>query len=360
MRALYTFLMIVSLLTGVYFMFFGVSIFGPNKKIYVILQDKTDNPYWTDVIRGAKAGATSGFTVSVDAPGEEVDYMTQAKLIRKAVAEKADAIVIAPINRKLIIDELEKARAANIKIIFVDNVFAWDGVTARVQSDNYTIGELAAEHVVEDGGKRVVILRGDFGDASHDERVQGCQEVFASHGQQVAAVLIANSERTMAKAELAKLLALRKSRIDCVFATNDEMALGAIEAINESGIKGGKVVSVDGTPRALNALKLRELDATVAQNPYMIGKIGIETAMNEVMGKQYAYDTIVDSVLVTQVDRHRIADNIEVAGEYSVDELTALQSQQQGNPLSSMLDKYMENFKKYISDSMNINKVALN
>ncbi|MFA6075990.1 MAG: sugar ABC transporter substrate-binding protein [Negativicutes bacterium] len=353
MRKLIVFVILVLFGIGLYHIIAWSGGFGAAKKIHVILQDKTDNPFWTDVISGAKAGAKELYDVGIDGPEEEIDYLTQVRLINKAIAERAYAIVIAPINRQMVVDALVKARNANIKIIFIDSTVVFDGAITSIESNNYMIGELAANHIFDDGCKTAVIIRGANGDSSHDARVEGCKNVFVTHNIQIKELLVADSDRIKAKEQLKNVLRLRNNNVDCVFATNDEMALGAADAVIELGVKNIRIVGVDGSEAALKAIADNKLDATVSQNPYAMGKIGVASAIKAHQGEQCPSKIYTEIVLVAKADRHRSNNDIETVEDYKI-----AQKQQQQSKILQTIEKYYSKFKKYISESMNAGTIT--
>ena len=345
MRKLIVFLVII---IGVIVYYWGFDGILNGQTIHVILQDKTDNPFWAEVISGAKAAGKGKCSLKIDGPGEEIDYLTQVQLIKSAVRSKADAIVIAPINRKLVVDELAYASSVGIKIIIIDSAISFPAAKTTVESDNYAIGELAAEYIADDGGKVVVIIRGVNGDPSHDSRVLGCKTVLSRHGIEVKWVLVADSDKKKACDELKNVLRLRNNDVDSVFATNDEMALGAAQAVKESQVKNIHIVGVDGTASALAAIQSGEISASIAQDPYAIGRIGVESAIKALQNEGCPPIINTNCAVVSKSGRRQNEANV---GNYEITQ------QHEQNTLMRIIETGISRFQKYISDSTNINTI---
>jgi ABC-type sugar transport system substrate-binding protein len=205
----------------------------------------------------------------------------QIAAIRAWIAQgDVDAIILAPLVVSGWDEVLQEAKDSDIPVVIVDrNVDADPSLyVTRVSSDFVHEGRLAATWLVQatSGQCNLVELYGTVGSAAAEDRHTGFTEVLALFpGMQVIRSETGNFVRTEGKAVMESFLnAEDPANICAVFAHNDDMAIGAIEAIKEAGLAPGKdilVVSVDAIPDIFDSLDAGETNATVELSPYMGG-----------------------------------------------------------------------------------------
>ncbi|GMA97566.1 substrate-binding domain-containing protein [Pelosinus sp. IPA-1] len=245
-----------------------------------------NSDYWKIVEFGAKAaGDKYGVEVKVLGPNAETDVTGQISLIEDQVTRKVSALVVAPSQSASAIPVFERAKTAKIPVILADTDASWNDKVSFVGTGNLNGGKIAGEYFGKKlpKGSKVVILRGALGDPTHDERVNGCIEGLKAAGLEVAVIQPANSERSMAVTVIENILQ-SKQEFAGVFATNDDMALGAAKALEDGG-KKMVVVGFDGSPDALASISAGKLNASVAQSPYNIGFKGVEAAVKAAKGE---------------------------------------------------------------------------
>jgi ribose transport system substrate-binding protein len=245
-----------------------------------------NSDYWKIVESGAKAaGDKYGVEVKVLGPNAETDVTGQISLIEDQVTRKVNALVVAPSQSASAIPVFERAKTAKIPVILADTDASWNDKVSFVGTGNLNGGKIAGEYFGKKlpKGSKVVILRGALGDPTHDERVNGCIEGLKAAGLEVAVIQPANSERSMAVTVIENILQ-SKQEFAGVFATNDDMALGAAKALEDGG-KKMVVVGFDGSPDALASISAGKLNASVAQSPYNIGFKGVEAAVKAAKGE---------------------------------------------------------------------------
>lgn len=251
-----------------------------------VITKALNSDFWKLVEAGAKAaGKDLGVEVTVLGPSTETDVTGQFAMIEDQIAKKVSALAIAPSQPESAIPFLEKAKAAGIPVVLIDTDANWDGKVSYVGTGNYEAGRLGAEFIAEKlgpGGK-VAILEGIKGVTTSEERVKGATDVFKEKGLKILAIQPANWERGMGMSVMENILQAHPD-VQGVFAANDEMALGAVRAIQAAN-KKIIVVGVDGTPDALKSIAAGELTASVAQKPYDIGYKGVEAAVKAVKGE---------------------------------------------------------------------------
>ncbi len=262
-------------------------------KIGVVVK-ALNSDFWKTVEAGAKAaGKDLGVEVEVLGPSAETAVSEQIDMIEDQITKQVSALVVAPSQPASAIPVFDQAKAAEIPVVLIDTDAQWDDKVSFVGTGNYNGGKQAGEFIAEKLGKggKVVILRGAVGDPTHDERSNGAIEVLKEKGLEVLDIQPANSERGLGMTVMENILQVHPD-VQGVFATNDEMALGALRAIQAAG-KEIITVGFDGSPDALKSIEEGELTASVAQNSFNIGYQGVVTAVKAVKGE--AVDKRVDT-----------------------------------------------------------------
>ncbi len=258
----------------------------PDKMKIGVVVKALNSDYWKIVESGAKAaGVKYGVEVAVLGPNAETDVTGQISMLEDQITKKVNALVVAPSQPASAIPVFNKAKGAKIPVILADTDAKWDDKASFVGTGNFNGGKLAGEYFgkkVAKGGK-VVILRGALGDPTHDERANGCVEGLKAAGLDVAVIQPANSERGMAVTVMENIVQSKQEFVG-VFATNDEMALGAYKAL-EAAKMNVPIVGFDGSPDALTSITEGKLDASIAQSPYNIGFKGVEAAIKAAKGE---------------------------------------------------------------------------
>lgn len=220
------------------------------------------------------------------------DPNEQLKQIENFITQGVDAIIIHVIDQTTAPRISELAREADIPLVYVnrrpgDNALMGDDVVA-VASPEEVAGRLQGEYVVEHMGTsgNVAILLGSLGSAPQIGRTAGAKEVFDQYpGIQVIREQTANFQRAEAVAVVENWLAAG-DQIDAIVANNDEMALGAILVLEETGLLDEVIVTgVDATPEAKEAVKEGRLEMTVFQNAAAQGRGAVRTALDLIAGE---------------------------------------------------------------------------
>ena len=200
----------------------------------------------------------------------------QIKAIRSFVAQGVDAILLAPLVKTGWEQPLQEAKRAGIPVILLDRGVdaGEDMYTTLIGSDFTEEGRMAAEFLktaMPDGGN-IVVLEGTPGSDPAIERKVGFDEVLGGDDKyKIIKEQTGNFERAKGKETMEAFLKSGDT-INAVYAHNDDMALGAIQAIKEAGMKPGDdiiIVSIDAVKGAFDALMAKELNATVECNPLL-------------------------------------------------------------------------------------------
>ena len=238
----------------------------------------------------------------------------QIAAIRGFIADQVDVIAFAPVVATGWDAVLHEAKAAGIPVILTDRAVSADAslYAGFLGSDFVEEGRKAARWVVAQFPDpqtpvNIVQLQGTAGAAPAEDRQKGFEEIIGQHAQfRIIRSETADFERAQGEAAMARVLAEMKAGatnpVHVVFAHNDDMALGAIKAIEAAGLRPGKdilLVSIDAVRAAFEAMIAGKLNATVECNPLMGPQL--MTSVTEVVsGRPIARRHFVDEAVFTQ------------------------------------------------------------
>ena len=247
-----------------------------------------DSEFWLAVRDGARAAADGkAVQLSVLAPDREINIDQQVAILEDQIQRGADVLVVAPTGSAQVVPVLEQAVGRKIPVILVDADAPLAGKSSYVGTDNRAGGALAARHLIERiGSGKVALISGVPGNQSQDDRAQGFVETLAgTPAISLAARQPANSERSLGMTVMENILTAHPD-LRGVFATNDQMALGAVEALDARGLRGKVlVVGFDATAEAVKAIGEGRMSASVAQRPFEMGRKSVEAALALLEGK---------------------------------------------------------------------------
>lgn len=275
---------------------------APDSKVTIGLSISTqNNPFFVTLKEGAeKAAAEAGAElIVVDA---QDDTAKQISGIEDLIQKKVDVILINPTDGDAVVTAVEAANDANIPVITVDRAANGGTVVSHIASDNVKGGQMAGDYILEAlGGKgNIVELQGTAGTSAARDRGEGFHKsVDGKDGVKVVASQPADFDRAKGLSVMENILQ-SNGDIQAVFAHNDEMALGALQAIEAAGKKDIIVVGFDATADAVSAVNAGTLAATVAQKPEAIGQKAIETAVKVAGGETVETAIPVELELVTK------------------------------------------------------------
>ena len=270
-----------------------------------------ENPYYETLEASIReAIEESGSTLmSRDPKG---DSTAQIQQIRDMIADGIQAIFLCPVDWEKIAPALTELKEADIEIINLDTqVQDREEVDAYVGSDNINAGVICGEKLIEaapDGGQ-VVILECTTQNSIID-RINGFEETIAGKGFEVVERSETGGKKDEAKTQMARILK-EQDHITAVMCGNDQIALGALEAIEEAGRSEMMIYSVDGSPKLKQELaKDGSLVVGIAaQSPINIGKSAVTVALQIMNGERYEKETLEE---VLFIDRSNV-------GMYGVD-----------------------------------------
>lgn len=262
-------------------------------KIAIIVRD-FNNPYWRALRDGAIAeGHKLNVSVSVQAGANETDAMGENAKISTMAAEPFNCFGVVPVNGTNVITPLIPISQKGIPIIDLDTALDAGAVkaaglklTSFIGSDNYHAGTIAADYMLGllHNTGNVAILEGIPGEHNGILRESAFRAATAGKLTVVQAES-ADYERSKALTEASDMLRVHP-HLAGIFAANDEMGLGAAQAIANAGKEGKiKIVSVDGVKEALESVETGKLSGTVSQYPYAEGEMAVQACVALSEGK---------------------------------------------------------------------------
>ncbi|MEC1716357.1 ribose ABC transporter substrate-binding protein RbsB [Schinkia azotoformans] len=246
-----------------------------------------NNPFFVTLRDGAEAEAKKqGIQITtIDAQNDPAKQISD---IEDLIQQGVTALIINPTDSAAVVSAIESANNAGIPVITVDRSAEGGEVVAHIASDNAAGGKMAGEFILETLGNKgkIVELEGIPGSSAARERGEGFHSaVDGVEGVKVVAKQAADFDRAKGLTVMENILQGNKD-IQAVFAHNDEMALGALEALAAAGLKDVLVVGFDATEDAVKAVEDGRMGATVAQKPDLIGQKGVETAISVIKGEK--------------------------------------------------------------------------
>jgi len=276
---------------------------GGGDKITIGVTMKFDD-LWLTTLRDAMSeyAATQPDVELVMVDSKE-DVATQLAQVENFVTQKVDAIVVIAANTDAADPMTKAAQDAGIPLLYVNRLPSNlpDGIS-YVGSESIQAGIMQAEWIAEQlGGKgNVVIMNGDLAQEAAQKRTEGEKQVFAKYPDiKIIREDTGNWSRDQGLALMENWLA-SGDQIDAVASNNDEMAIGAIQAIDAAGKLGEIIVGgVDASPDALQEMDKKRLNVTVFQNAKGQGEGGIKVAIALAKGESVEKYTWIPFELVT-------------------------------------------------------------
>ena len=256
-----------------------------------------NNPFFVSLVEGAeKQAATLGVKITVADAGD--DAAKQTSDIEDLVASGISVLIVNPVDSDAVTGAVDFAKAKGVKVIAVDRAVNGTEIECQIASDNVLGAELATQFIVDTLGEGAVVaeLEGVTGASAAIDRSQGFHNI-ADSKLKVVARQTANFARAEGMSVMENMLQANPD-IQAVFAANDEMALGAMEAISGAG-KDIMGVGFDATDDAIASIKAGQMAGTIAQQPDLIGSTAVEYALKLIAGEGIPKSVPVEVTLIT-------------------------------------------------------------
>lgn len=244
-----------------------------------------DNPFFVTLKEGAEAKAKElGHDIIV--LDSQNDPAKELANVEDITVRGADVLLINPADSDAVGNAIAIANQKNLPVITLDRNAARGDVASHIASDNVAGGQMAGEFIASIAGKgaKLIQLEGIPGTSAARERGEGFKKAADAAQFTVLASQPADFDRTKGLNVMENLLTAQPE-VQAVFAQNDEMALGALRALQAAGRDDVVLVGFDGTDDGVAAVEAGKLAATIAQQPDLIGAIGVETADKIIKGE---------------------------------------------------------------------------
>jgi inositol transport system substrate-binding protein len=238
--------------------------------------------------------------VMVDA---QSDVQKQFSQVENFVAQKVDAIILNPCELEASTPAVDYVKKAGIPLVLVNQTTKSAG-DSYIGSNDFEAGRMAMEAIAKklNGQGGVLMLHGIMGTSAQLQREAGAREVFAKYpGLKLVDHQTASWDRAKAMALTENWIQAHKGKFSAVFAHNDEMAMGALLALERAQLKKDVyVIGIDAIAQALSAVKEGRLDATVFQDAVGQGKGSVDAAILLAKKQPCAKETMIPFQLVTR------------------------------------------------------------
>ena len=275
-----------------------------------------NNPFFVTLVEGAKAEANKlGVDLQVTDAGD--DAAKQATDIETLVSSGIEVLIVNPVDSDAVAGAVQAAVAAGVRVISVDRAVNGVEIDCAIASDNVAGAAMATQYIVDTLGEGAVVaeLQGITGASAAIDRSAGFHQV-ADSKLNVVASQTANFDRAQGMSVMENILQ-GNGDIQAVFAANDEMALGALEAISGAG-KNVLVVGFDATDDAVEAVKAGRMGGTIAQQPALLGATAVQNAVKLINGETIEKNIPVEVTLITKDNADSAGEKVEIVGNGSV------------------------------------------
>lgn len=270
--------------------FFGCGRVQKKPYHIAMVTKSTESAFFQSVFSGARAAAAEyNLEVSFDGPKMEEDWELQNDMIRAAVSDGADALVVSAVDYNQNAETVDWAAAQGVSVVVIDSDVNSNQVRCRIGTDNIEAGDKAAEAALacRDGALVIGIVNFDENTANGQEREDGFR-ARTKDDARVEAIYTINVDSTTEDArEKTKLLLAEHPDINVIATFNEWTSLGVGFAIRDLDRKDETdVVAFDSNTVSVGMLETGEVDALIVQNPYAMGYLGVEKAWTLLNGKR--------------------------------------------------------------------------
>ncbi|MFC5749938.1 substrate-binding domain-containing protein [Actinomadura rugatobispora] len=260
-----------------------------------------NNPFFVQFRQGAVDEARRrGIALTVS--DAQNDASQQVNQVQNFAGQGMKSIIINPVDSDAAAPAAKAAERAGIPVVAADRTVSGAAIAQLVASDNVAGGRDAARELARELGGRgkIAIIQGQAGTSASRERGQGFEQGIREFpGIQVVAKQPADFDRTKGLDVMTNLMQSEPG-LNGVFAENDEMALGAVKALGAKAGTQVKVVGFDGTPDGIKAVQAGTMNATVAQQPRLLGQMAVQSAVRAAEGERLGATSMVPVKMATR------------------------------------------------------------
>jgi len=262
-----------------------------------VIPKGTTHEFWKSIHAGAVQASqelsAQGQPVTIiwKGPLREDDREQQVQVVEGFLSQGVQGIVLAPLDNVALVRPVEEARRAGVPTVIIDSGLETDSTVSFVATDNYKGGQMAADRlgVLLNNRGAVLLLRYAEGSASTTERERGFLDQLKAKYPGIRVVSsdqYAGPTRETAKRASENLLNRFGSGLQGIFTVNESSTIGMLLALQDIGLAGKvRFVGFDASAILLDAIKARQLDGIVVQNPMRMGYLGVKTMADYLRGK---------------------------------------------------------------------------
>jgi len=290
----------------------------PSKLTIAVIPKGTTHEFWKSIhagsVKAARELSSQGTEVEViwKGPLREDDREQQIQVVEGFISQGVQGIVLAPLDNRALVRPVEEAKRANVPTVVIDSGLESQDIVSFVATDNLKGGMLAADRLGDLlGGKgKVLLLRYQEGSASTQQREEGfLQEMKAKYPgiEVISSDQYAGATRDTAKRASENLLNRFGADVQGIFTPNESSTAGMLLALQDIE-KAGKVafVGFDTSQQFVDAMRAKQIDGIVVQNPFKMGYLGVKTMVDHLQGKKIEARVDTGVIIVTP-------DNLESA-----------------------------------------------
>ncbi len=273
---------------------------GSGDKMYIALVSKGfQHQFWQAVKKGAEEKAAElGVDITFEGPAAETEVDAQLQMLQTAIDKTPDAIAYAALDPEACVPYLDKAKAADIPVVYFDAPCDGDVGLSLAATDSKVAGALAAEHMAEliGGEGEVAIVGHSQINSTGVERRDGFVEKIESDYPDIEIVDIQYGDGDHLKsADIAKAMIAAHPDLKGIYGTNEGSAIGVVNAVNELGLEKGEltIIGFDSGAAQINAIKDGTMAGAITQDPIGIGAQVVQAAYDAANGDSVDefYDT---------------------------------------------------------------------
>jgi ribose transport system substrate-binding protein len=265
----------------------AVSCNRSTEKRVVFIPKGRAHVFWQSVHAGAIAAMREnpGYTIIWNGPASETDFEGQIQIVDASINQHAEAICLAPIDKKVLAAVVDRAAAQGIPVIIFDSPVDSDKFTAQVATDNYAGGKMGADRIgrILGGKGKIAEVAVQPGSASTMAREQGFEDELAKNSPGIRIV-----DKQYGMADFAQSLKVSENMLmaapdlNGMFASNESSTVGASRALKDR--RGVKLVGFDASPQLVESMKNGTIDSLIVQDPFQMGYKSMIAAVAKLKG----------------------------------------------------------------------------
>jgi ribose transport system substrate-binding protein len=277
-----------------------------DNRVIGVVPKGANHIFWLTVKAGAeKAAAEAGYTVEWNAPALEIDAKRQQDIVESMVNRNLAGIALAPVDKKALVNIVERAAAAGIPVVIYDSDVDTTRRLSYIATDNKEGGRMAARRMGEllSGKGKVGVIGFMPGSASTMEREEGFTEELKAKfpNIQLAGMQFGMADRAKAMAATENMMTAHPD-LGGVFADNESSSSGAVQALKSRGNRNVKLVAFDASDALIADLKDGWIDSLVLQDPYRMGYDSVKAITQKLSGQTPSARLDLPATLATRED----------------------------------------------------------